>query len=291
MLQTEFNLADTRREIAALGARFDPSILTATMALYADAVATSAPSVARIVDVAFGEHPRQKLDVYRPKQSGAPVLVFFPGGGFTGGGKDEHPSFYRNIGVYFARHGYLAIIANYRLAPEFRWTEQTADVAAAVAWVSANAIHFGGDPRCLSLLGQSAGAVNLSNYLFHPMHRGKAEVAGVRRAILMSGLYRFTRELPPNVQQYAGPQSAWRDRSPLTHAHRNRIPLSLCLAEYDPAMLATPTLELALTLTRRDGRCPPLHRFAGHNHVSTVQSIGSADDQVGSTLRAMLEAK
>ncbi|HKR89316.1 MAG TPA: alpha/beta hydrolase [Phenylobacterium sp.] len=290
MLQIDSNLAQIRQKIADMGARFDPGVLAATMALYADAVATSAPGVERIADIAFGEHPRQQLDIYRPRQQDAPVLVFFPGGGFISGGKDEHPSFYRNVGVYFARHGYLAIIANYRLAPEFCWAEQTADVAAAVAWVSANAVRYGGDPGGLSLMGQSAGAVNLANYLFHPLHGGAAEAAGVRRAILMSGVYRFTPQLPPNVQHYAGPPSLWRDRSPLTHARRNRIPLSLCLAQYDPAMLAAPTLELALALTRRDGCCPPLHRFAGHNHVSTVQSLGSADDQVGAVLRAMLEA-
>lgn len=279
-----------RSRVAALGAVFNPQVQAATAEIYAPLVRTSDPDVELIQDVAFGAHPRQKLDVYHPTggRTGLPVIVFIPGGGFIGGGKNEHPAFHRNVGVYFAGHGFVAVIANYRLAPEFTWPDQTSDVALAVEWALAHAADYGGDPGRVSAIGQSAGAANLSAYLFHPRYQGRAEKAGLRSAVLMSGVYRFDDSMPPNVRQYAGAPGEWEDRSPISHVSGSRLPVMLCVAELDPAFLAAPTLELAHAVTWRDGHCPPLIRFDGHNHVSTVQSLGSGDDSVGGVLRRRL---
>jgi hypothetical protein len=59
----------------------------------------------------------------------------------------------------------------------------------------------------------------------------------------------------------------------------------LSVAEYDPAFLAVPTYELARAVTLRDGKSPKVAYFAGHNHVSTVMSFGTAQDDVGSAVR------
>ena len=59
----------------------------------------------------------------------------------------------------------------------------------------------------------------------------------------------------------------------------------LSVAEYDPVFLVTPTYELATILAQRDGKTPQLAFFAGHNHVSTVMSFGTAQDDVGSAVR------
>ena len=45
---------------------------------------------------------------------------------------------------------------------------------------------------------------------------------------------------------------------------------------------------LATALTQRDGKSPQLAWFAGHNHVSTVMSFGTAQDDVGSTIRVFI---
>jgi triacylglycerol lipase len=63
------------------------------------------------------------------------------------------------------------------------------------------------------------------------------------------------------------------------------MPMLLSVAEYDPVFLVTPTYELASILAQRDGKTPHLAYFAGHNHVSTVMSLGTTQDDVGSTLR------
>lgn len=126
-------VADVRRSVAAMGPNFDQNILEATRALYAPLVRKSSGCVKITADVAYGGDPRQKLDVYQPAEAAEHVLVYIPGGGFVGGDKNLDGVFYINLGNYFASHGILAVVANYRLAPAHPWPAGAQDVASAVA--------------------------------------------------------------------------------------------------------------------------------------------------------------
>ena len=276
-------ISQVRRKVAAMGATFDPDILAATRALYAPLVRK--PRVQVTADVAYGADPRQKLDVYQPAQAADRVLVYIPGGGFTGGDKNGDGIFYVNLGTYFADHGILTIVANYRLAPAHTWPAGVQDVASVVAWARANARTFGGNPERIILYGQSAGATHSAQYLFDASFHPPSG-PGVAAGILMSGPYRLEGELRPNMQAYFGDDpSTYAERSPLSHVGKSRTPLLLSVAQYDPAFLAAPTYELAQAVTWRDSKSPRLAYFAGHNHVSTVMSFGTPQDDVGAVIR------
>lgn len=283
-------VADVRRSVAAMGPNFDQNILEATRGLYAPLVRKSSGCVKITADVAYGGDPRQKLDVYQPAEAAEHVLVYIPGGGFVGGDKNLDGVFYINLGNYFASYGILAVVANYRLAPAHPWPAGAQDVARAVAWARANAKSFGGDPARIVLFGQSAGSTHSASYLFDPSFQPAGE-SGVVAGILMSGPYSFQGELPPNLKAYFGNDpSRYTERSPLTHVSKSRTPLLLTVAEYDPAFLAAPTYELARAVTLRDGKSPKLAYFAGHNHVSTVMSFGTAQDDVGAIVREFINS-
>ena len=187
-------IADVRRKVAAMGPNFDEEILGATRALYAPLIRKPSASVKVTADVAYGSDPRQKLDVYQPAGAAEHVLVYIPGGGFVGGDKNLDGVFYVNLGNYFASHGILTIVANYRLAPAHAWPAGAQDVAGAVAWARANAKSFGGDPARIVLFGQSAGSTHAATYLFDPTFHPAGQ-AGVAAGILMSGPYSFQGEL------------------------------------------------------------------------------------------------
>jgi len=96
------------------------------------------------------------LDVY---YSGAfheaplPVVIFVHGGAWKIGDKrmvDSKPK-------AFVEHGYVFVSVNYRLYPEAKYWQQTADVAGAIKWVYENIGSFGGDPNNIYLLGHSSG--------------------------------------------------------------------------------------------------------------------------------------
>jgi acetyl esterase/lipase len=108
--------------------------------------------------IAYGDGPRRKLDVYRPKdaKAGAPVVVFFYGGNWVGGERAD----YAFVGRALASRGIVTVIADYRLYPEVSYPDFLKDAAQAVAWARQSAARYGGDPGRLYVMGHSAGAYN-----------------------------------------------------------------------------------------------------------------------------------
>ncbi len=93
---------------------------------------------------------RCKLDLYYPADtSGFPTVVWFHGGGLSGGNKFI-PEQLRDRG--------LAVVAvNYRLLPKASLTDCIDDAAAAVAWTFREIEKYGGDKRKIFVAGHSAG--------------------------------------------------------------------------------------------------------------------------------------
>lgn len=126
------------------------------------------------------------LNVWTPaKSAGArlPVLVYFYGGGFIAGDGSEP----RYDGAAMARRGIVALTVNYRLGvfgfmahPDL--TKESPrhasgdygllDQAAALEWVRDNIAAFGGDPRHVTIAGESAGSISVSALMASPLSRG-----------------------------------------------------------------------------------------------------------------------
>jgi len=126
------------------------------------------------------------LNVWTPAKSGKerlPVLVYFYGGGFAAGDGSEG----RYDGETMAGQGIVAVTVNYRLNvfgflahPEL--TKESAhhasgnygllDQAAALRWVHQNISAFGGDPRQITIAGESAGSVSVSAHMASPLSKG-----------------------------------------------------------------------------------------------------------------------
>jgi len=126
------------------------------------------------------------LNVWTPAKAAKdklPVLVYFYGGGFTTGDGSE----YRYDGMSMARRGIVAVTANYRLGafgflalPEL--TQESPhhasgnygllDQQAALAWVQKNIAAFGGDPKKVTIAGESAGSISVSAQMASPLSKG-----------------------------------------------------------------------------------------------------------------------
>jgi len=104
--------------------------------------------------LAYGAEPRQRLDVYRPAGAGqAPVILFWYGGSWQRGAKE----YYRFVGTTLARQGFVAILPDYRLAPDHPFPAFVEDAASAVRWARDHALEYGGDPGWIYVSGHSAG--------------------------------------------------------------------------------------------------------------------------------------
>lgn len=270
--------------IAALGPVLDPPMIAKTRALM-DPLAPMTPpaSVTVAKDVAYGDDPLQKIDIYSPaKARGLPIVVFVHGGGFVGGDKND----YDNVPTYFSQHGMVAVNADYRLAPKATWPAGSQDVGAVVAFLKAKGAGYGGDPRRIVLIGHSAGANLVASYVLDPSLHPK-NGPGVAAAVLVSLPAARVADLSPRDHLYYGDDaSLYAKRVPATHVDQSKLPLMLVSAEFDPVALAPDAYDLAAKVCVRDGKCPTFLYVNGHNHISEIGSIGSPDDQLA---RALVE--
>jgi acetyl esterase/lipase len=90
------------------------------------------------------------LDIYKPiSKTNTPVIVWFHGGGLTGGTKD--------IPKELLDYGYLIVSVEYRLSPKVKAPSFIEDAAAGTAWVFNNIEKYNGNIKQIFLSGHSAG--------------------------------------------------------------------------------------------------------------------------------------
>jgi acetyl esterase/lipase len=144
------------------------------------------PAVDHTFDLPFSTVDGQelRLDFYEPRGDVAtarPLLLWFHGGTFIDGDKSTH----RDDAEYFARRGYAVASVNYRLNPAGSWRELDIaealadpevapdfleaaylafiDAREAVGFFRTHATEYRIDPRSISAIGFSAGAVTALN--------------------------------------------------------------------------------------------------------------------------------
>lgn len=130
---------------------------------------------------ADGQEDCLYLDVYRPAGTSSrdrlPVMVWAYGGGNTGGGAKNIDG--RRMA---AENNMVVVVPNYRLgalgfldmgrkgSPSGNYGVQ--DIRAALQWTQRNIAGFGGNPRGVTLSGQSSGGTNACRLLVDPSTRG-----------------------------------------------------------------------------------------------------------------------
>jgi acetyl esterase/lipase len=141
--------------------------------------------------LAYGEEPRQKLDVYKPRHAAkAPVVVFFYGGSWQGGSRRLYPF----VGTSLAAQGVLTVVPDYSIFPLVRFPTFVEDAARAVRFARTSAAQWGGDPSRLVLMGHSAGAYIAAMLSFDPQwleHVGLNSQTDLAGFIGLAGPYDF----------------------------------------------------------------------------------------------------
>ncbi|MEU9143887.1 carboxylesterase family protein [Streptomyces sp. NPDC048349] len=229
-----------------------------------------------------------------------PVMVWFHGGGFVNGAGDQYRP--ERLAV---RGEVVVVTVNYRLgvfglfghpelggAPGFA----LADQQAALRWVRANAGRFGGDPRNVTVFGESAGALSVCAHLVSP-----ASADLLHRAIVQSGSCSTTAppwSLLPSLGTYE-PFAPERETVSAGVLAAARLgcggPAGAvdCLRRLDPRELATPELMQTFSRVPYGGTLLPVEpRLAletGQFHRVPVMQGTTQDEMrifLGTTLAA-----
>lgn len=239
-------------------------------------------------DIKYGPLEQQRADIFvsHRGQRKRPVLIFVHGGGFTAGARrlaGDSP-FYDNVALWAARHGFVAINIDYRLAPGTPWPGAAEDIGVAVRWARENAKSYGGDPQRLFLMGHSAGATHVASY--GGMQRSK-DASALRGMIIVSGS--FTVEAPDaaasadmplltRAKAYFGDDpTKFAAESSLNGLIASGIPLLLANAEFDPDYFLRQRREFLSATPRDRSQSVRSIVLAGHNHMSEIFAVNTPD--------------
>jgi triacylglycerol lipase len=281
---------ETVERIRALGREILPAV-AGSQAVYAAEHETEPYAGVNVVrDARYGPHERNRLDVFSLEggKGRRPIFVFVHGGGFVMGDKKTPGSPYLdNIALWAARNGLVGINITYRLAPEFKFPSGAEDLAAAVRWARQNAESFGGDADRIFVMGTSAGAVHVADFIAQGRFGG--DRAGVKGAILLSGVYDLTlASAPPNEAYYGEDVGKAAERSSLPGLLESPIPLQFVLTEFDPPMFEHQALRVLQAWTERRGQWPDFVRLMGHNHLTSTFHLNTQDDYLGAQMLAFM---
>lgn len=202
-------------------------------------------------DVAYGNDPAQKLDVYAPATpvQGAPVVFMVHGGAWAIGDKGSS-NVVRHKAARWLPKGLLFTSVNYRLLPKADPLEQARDVARALAFAQQQAAAWGGDAGKFVLMGHSAGAHLVSLLTADP---ALAREQGAKPWLGTVSLDSAAFDVPAIMgarharlydRAFGKDPNFWAATSPLHQLKQAQAPL------------------LAVCSSRRDDACPQAQAFA-----------------------------
>lgn len=234
-------------------------------------------------DIKYGPADRNLLDVFAPEtdSSARPVLIFIHGGAFAAGDKHGAGSpFYDNIALWAARHGFIGVTMNYRLAPQSPWPAGAEDIALAVKWIAGN-IGSRGDGSRIYLLGHSVGATHVASYVSHPEFYGSKD-GGIKAAIMLSGLYDLTASAlrAPEKAYFGNDPARYAERSSIEGLVATKIPLMIVTAEFDAPVFLQQFGLLKEAACEGPNGCIRSVVLPRHDHMSQVYSINTADTRL-----------
>jgi triacylglycerol lipase len=178
----------------------------------------------------------------------------------------------------------------YRLAPQHPCPAGAEDVGRAVEWVACNAKEFGADAGAIFVMGQSAGAVHVANYLVDAQfHRSAGR--GLAGALLISGLYDIAAVDRSQFQRayYGDDDSKWGQYSSIAGLAATDLPFLATVSELDPEDFQRQAAALvAATLATRK-EYPRMLFLQGHNHLSSVLQVGSREDCLGPEIASFID--
>ncbi len=226
-------------------------------------IATDGLSVQRAVR--YGPESRQAMDLWRPRNAaaGLPVVVFFYGGAWQRGRRQDYPF----VAATLARRGMLVAVPDYGLYPQVRYPVFIEDAARAVAVILREARAWGGDPDRVFVAGHSAGAYLAAMLALDPRWLAAAGADRARLAgmVGLAGPYDFLPIQDEDIRAVFAAAADLRETQPVGHVDGRNPPLLLLHGAADTTCYPRNSLALAARVRATGGEAEVrLYPRVGH---------------------------
>ena len=226
----------------------------------------------RINDIAYGEAPRQTLDIYlsqqpQPQRS---TIVFFYGGSWESGDKKQ----YKFVAEALTSAGFDVVIPDYRVYPDVLFPAFVEDGAAALSWVKQHIKQYGGNADRLFVAGHSAGAHIAALLVLDEQYlaRHELQATDLNGMIGLAGPYDFLPLKSHTLKTIFGPQALrWRSQ-PIHYADGNNPPMLLLVGSNDLTVWPKNSRNLAAKIREKNGNVK-LVEFEDYGHVAMVAKL------------------
>lgn len=234
-------------------------------------------------DVAYGEGPGERLDIFPGNRPDAPVLLFIHGGYWRALSKADSAF----MAPALTAAGACVVVMDYDLAPAVTLDHIVDQTRRALAWVHRHISEYGGDPQRLYASGSSAGGHLVGMLLAGGWHADYGVPPTVLRGALpISGLFDLRPLLPTHINGWMNlDETAAIRNSPTFHLPKQGGELLVSYGALESAEFARQTREYLAAWT--DQNLPGRFIEApGKNHYDVVLELG----QPGTPLyRAIVE--
>ena len=240
------------------------------------------------------EKQRCLLDVYLPKagtEKGFATLVWFHGGGLTGGSKDADST--KKVAQGLAQSGVAVVVPNYRLSPQAKYPAYIEDATAAVAWTLQNIAKHGGDTQRVFVGGHSAGGyltlmLGMDAHYLAAFGLKPQQLAGL---IPVSGqvMTHYTVRQERGIGKFSVTAD---EAAPVRYADVKNLPPMLVLcADKDMPARAEENVFLVALMKGAGNKRVTLQIIADRNHGSVGNNIANEGDPARVAILKFMEAK
>jgi dipeptidyl aminopeptidase/acylaminoacyl peptidase len=228
------------------------------------------------LDLVYGPRPRNRIDLFRCGEAGAPLFLFIHGGYWQHRAKDV----FSFLAAGPMQRGFDVAMLGYTLAPEVRVGEIVAEAQAAVRWLRGESARLAAGGGRLLVGGWSAGGHLAA------MTMGMAEVDG---GLAISGIY----DLEPCRLSYLNEKlrltpGEVAQVSPIRHIPERAGPLLVAYGTGELAELQRQSRDYWQAWRRRHGG--RLVALPGDNHFSVLEKLADPCGTLAEALASLVRS-
>ena len=231
-------------------------------------------------DLVYGEHPRERLDVFPAQKPLAPVQVFFHGGYWQALDKDV----FSFVAEGFHEAGFTGVMVNYPLAPDDDMDRIVRSCRQACQWIQQHIRTMHGDPDQLFLSGHSAGGHIVAELMATTWEESAMDPVRIRGGISLSGIF----DLEPIRLCYLNEvigmdREMAKRRSPVNMTPAANAPLVLAVGAREPESYQMQSKDLEAAWLYED--CPVTRLMVdGADHFSILEHLVNSESTLFRTM-------